>query len=74
MNPEEKTENFNADNASDPLEEIQSAENTATYASAQDDSREIDNFPVESIGSYARLDELLTDEEAENTNNPTTQS
>ena len=26
---------------------------------------EIDNLPVESIGSYARVEELLTDEEAE---------
>jgi hypothetical protein len=26
---------------------------------------EVDNLPVESIGSYARVEELLTDEEAE---------
>ena len=28
---------------------------------------EIDNLPVESIGSYARVDELLTDAEADDT-------
>jgi len=37
-------------------------------------SQEIDNLPIESIGSYAKLEELLTDEEKENTSNPTAQS
>ncbi len=37
-------------------------------------SEEIDNLPIESISSYARLEELLTDEEKENTTNPTAQS
>ena len=40
----------------------------------QADSKEIDNLPVESIGSYARLEELLTDEEKGNTTNQTAQS
>lgn len=35
---------------------------------------EIDNLPIESIGSYARLEELLIDEESDNTSNPTAQS
>jgi hypothetical protein len=35
---------------------------------------EIDNLPIESIGSYARLEELLTDEEEGKTTNPTAQS
>ena len=37
-------------------------------------SQDIDNLPVESIGSYARLDDLLTDEEKENTTTTKTQS
>jgi hypothetical protein len=40
----------------------------------QSDSQEIDNLPIESIGSYARMEELLTDEEKEKTTNPTAQS
>ena len=46
----------------------------ATNVVEQADSQEIDNLPVESIGSYARLEELLTDEEKEKTTNPTVQS
>jgi hypothetical protein len=38
------------------------------------DSQEIDNLPIESIGSYARLEELLTDEEKEKTTNSASQS
>ena len=74
MSQEEKTENFNTDNTSNQPEEIKNTENTAANAPAEDDSPEIDNLPIESIGSYARLDDLLTDEKAENTNNPITQS
>ncbi|HEX8249561.1 MAG TPA: hypothetical protein VF599_15395 [Pyrinomonadaceae bacterium] len=31
------------------------------------DDAEVDNLPVESIGSYARVEPLLTDEEADET-------
>ncbi|HEX8736734.1 MAG TPA: hypothetical protein VF721_15490 [Pyrinomonadaceae bacterium] len=36
-------------------------------AKAETEAGEIDNLPVESIGSYARVEELLTDEEMDNT-------
>jgi hypothetical protein len=45
-------------------ENIERNENSETKAT---DAGEIDNLPIESIGSYARVDELLTDEEKENT-------
>ncbi len=43
-------------------------------SAAEDDSQEIDNLPIESIGSYGRLEELLTDEEKEKTSNPVVES
>jgi hypothetical protein len=61
MSQEENTKNLN--------QEESSPESTQTAA-----PEEIDNLPIESIGSYARLEELLTDEEKENTTNPTAQS
>lgn len=35
---------------------------------------EIDNLPIESIGSYARLEESMTDETADDTGSPTAQN
>ena len=55
-------------------EETSNPAEAAIDAAEQADSQEIDNLPIESIGSYARLEELLTDEEKENTSNPTAQS
>ncbi|HLM59828.1 MAG TPA: hypothetical protein VK308_03385 [Pyrinomonadaceae bacterium] len=55
-------------------EETSNPAQAAIDAAEQSDSQEIDNLPIEGIGSYARLEELLTDEEKENTTNPTTQS
>lgn len=61
MSQEETVENMN------PVE-------IAADLTEPDDAQEIDNLPIESIGSYARIEELLTDEESENTSNPTAQS
>lgn len=56
-------------------EENLNPEELATNLAEQTDSpEEIDNLPIESIGSYARLEELLTDEESGDTTNPTAQS
>ncbi len=55
-------------------EEHLNPEEAAFSAADQTDLQGIDNIPVESIGSYARIEELLTDEEKENTSNPTAQS
>lgn len=55
-------------------EENLNPEELAIDLAEQTDSQEIDNLPIESIGSYARLEELLTDEESGDTSNPTAQS
>lgn len=36
-------------------------------AGGETDSSEVERLPVESIGSYARIEELVSDEEKENT-------
>ena len=75
MSQEETKENLTAnESASDLTEENLNAEELPTWLTEPANSEEIDNLPIESIGSYARLEELLTDEEAENTSNPTSQS
>jgi hypothetical protein len=61
MSQEESVENLNQ-------EEIE--ENSPEPTNLE----EVDNLPLASIGSYARLEELLTDEEKEETNNPMAQS
>lgn len=43
-------------------------------AESSNNTQQIENLPIESIGTYARLEELLTDEEKGNTTNPTAQS
>jgi len=62
------------ENAIELTEENLKPEEVTTDSSAREDSQEIENLPIESIGSHARLEELLTDEEKENTSNPTAQS
>ena len=49
-------------------------EETAQQTAEQTGIEEIDNLPIESIGSYARLEENLTDDEKGETTNPTAQS
>lgn len=74
MSQEETKENLTADeSASDLPEESLEREESPAGSSEPVNSEEIDNLPIESIGSYARLEELLTDEK-ENTSNPTSQS
>ncbi len=53
------------------LEENLNPEKLVASVTEQADLQEIDNLPIESIGSYAKLEELLTDEERGNTSNPT---
>ncbi len=55
-------------------EENLNPEELAMNVTEQAESQEIDNLPIESIGSYAKLEELLTDEESGNASNPTAQS
>ena len=75
MNQEDSKEinNVAEGSANLPIENLDSQETTDESSQSVDPS-EIDNLPIESIGSYARLEELLTDEEKENTTNPTAQS
>ena len=37
-------------------------------------TEEIENLPVESIGSYGRIEEIMTDRDSEEGTNPTAQS
>ncbi len=75
MNQEEREETLSPDEsiAELPEDSLNPAE-TINDSSAEDNSQEIDNLPIESIGSYARLEELLTDEEKEKTSNPVVES
>ena len=66
--------NSSNENVTNSPEETSNPAEAAIDAAKQADSQEIDNLPIESIGSYARLEELLTDEEKEKTTNPTAQS
>jgi len=75
MSQEETKENFDPnESVTNSPEENSNPAEAAIDVSEQSDSQGIDNLPIESIGSYARLEELLTDEEKENTSNPTAQS
>lgn len=52
-------------------EETKKAEPEETTSAAENaDAQEIDNLPIESIGSYARIEELLDDETADETSRP----
>ncbi len=75
MSQEKTGENFSSDESTSDLpEENLNTEKNASDSLPQINDREIDSLPIESIGSYARLEELLTDEESENTGNPASQS
>jgi len=75
MSQEENKEIFESnESATNSPEETSNPAEAATDIAEQTGSQEIDNLPIESIGSYARLEDLLTDEEKENTSNPTAQS
>ncbi len=58
MSQEETKENLNP-------EEI------VTDLSEQQNTQQIDNLPIEAIGSYARVEESLIDEESDDTSNST---
>lgn len=75
MSQEETKQNTSPnENASDStLENLNPAE-VINDSTSPGDAEHIDNLPIESIGSYARLEQLLTDEEKEDTSNPTVQS
>jgi len=74
MSQEEESENYSVnESGTGGDEEHLNPEEAAANAAEQTDSPEIDNLPIESIGSYARIEELPTDEESENTGSPTAQ-
>lgn len=74
MSQDETRENYDLnENAPGSTQENLNPAETLNDA-GQTGSQEIDNLPIESIGSYARLEELLSDEEKEKTANPTVQS
>ncbi len=68
----EKNINPNAEASDSTLENLNLAE-VINDSTSPGDSENIDNLPIESIGSYARLEELLTDEDSEKTGNPPAQ-
>lgn len=75
MIQENSEENFSRnENVSDSRKENLNQEENGKDSSDGIISEEIDNLPIGSIGSYARLEELVTEEEAGNTSNPTSQS
>lgn len=68
MNQEENGENYvEGESATDFTGEKAEEQEMSADSGGLADDAEVDNLPVESIGSYARVDELLSDEEAENT-------
>ena len=74
MSQEDKKNYSGNESGTGAGEENLNSEELAMNVTEQADAREIDNLPIESIGSYAKLEELLTDEEKENASNPTAQS
>lgn len=75
MSQEEINKKFDSnEKITNSPEETSNPVEAAFEAAEQTNSQEIDNLPIESIGSYARLEESLTDEEKEKMTNPTTQS
>jgi hypothetical protein len=66
MKQEEKIEDSKSvENPTNVSEEDSNREESATDMSPLADSGKADNLPVESIGSYARIDELLDGEGTE---------
>ena len=75
MNQEETGSNFDADpNADDNPETRLDQAKTAETEIETENSGEIENVPVESIGSYARLDAESADETSESSSKSPTQS
>ena len=63
MNQEETGQNLNSnESATDSPQENKNPEETATDLSQLVNSEEIDNLPIESIGSYGRIEPLINDE------------
>ena len=72
MNHEDNQENYSSNTSGTGAdEEHLNPEEAAVNAAEQTRSPEIENLPIDGIGSYARLEELMTEEESENTSNPT---
>ena len=74
MSQEDKETYSENESGTGAREENLNPEELAMNVNEQADSQAIDNLPIESIGSYAKLEELLTDEEKEDASNPTAQS
>jgi hypothetical protein len=70
MSQEDTEEKFSpTESAVDSPEASLNPAEAINDSAEEDNSQEIDRLPIESIGSYARLEELLTDEEKEKTTN-----
>jgi hypothetical protein len=68
MIPEEASKKFTQnESVIDLSEENLNPAESINDSILDENSQDIDNLPIESIGSYARLDELLTDEEKDKT-------
>ncbi len=66
MKQEERMENSSSfENPADETEKDANENETASDLSALADSETAENLPVESIGSYARIEELLDGEGTE---------
>ena len=74
MSQEDKETYSENESGTGAREESLNPEEVAMNVTEQTDSQTIDNLPIESIGSYAKLEELLTDKEKEDASNPTAQS
>ncbi len=75
MSQEETKENISPnEKASDSILENLNPAEVINDSTSPGDAENIDNLPIESIGSYARLEELLTDEDSEKISNPIAQS
>jgi hypothetical protein len=62
------------EDVSNTSEENSNLKEAGTDSASPENAENIDNLPIESIGSYARLEQLLTEEDSEKTSNPTSQS
>ncbi len=75
MNTEDIEEKFNPnENAADSTEANLNPAEVINDSGDEDGFLGVDNLPIESIGSYGRLEELLTDEEKEKTTSPASES
>ena len=55
-------------------ENTETEEPTTPAFDQTEETNEIENLPTEAIGSYARIEEVTTDEDSEEGSNPTAQS